>query len=170
MAFRVPADSEARETRYWQDETGQKWRSFGNICWFTNLDIPKRHEALDLWQHYSQKTNPGYDNYDAIEVSKVSDIPVDYFGTMGVPVTFLEKYNPDQFEIVGITKTWFGAANKKYGDQIQVDKNGTKSRVSKLNDGAVLKMPRPPTGKTFYIVGDESFIQTFPRILIRRRK
>ena len=170
MAFRVPADSEPRETRYWQDKTGQKWRSFGNICWFTNLDIPKRHEALDLWQHYSQNEYPGYDNYDAIEVGKVSDIPGDYFGTMGVPVTFLEKYNPEQFEIIGITKTWFGAANKKYGDQIQVDKNGAKSNVSKLNDGAVLKISNPPAGKTYYIVGDESFIQTFPRILIRRRK
>ncbi len=170
MAFRVPANSEPRETRYWQDETGQKWRSFGNICWFTNLDIPKRHEMLDLWRRYTPGEYPGYDNHAAIEVGKVSDIPVDYFCVMGVPVTFLEKYNPDQFEIVGITKTWFGAATKRYGDQIQVNKNGMRSKVSKLNDGAVLKMPSPPPGKTYYIVGGEVFIQTFPRILIRRRK
>ena len=170
MSFRVPANSEPRETRYWQDATGQKWRSFGNICWFTNLDIPKRHETLDLWQRYSQSEYPDYDNYAAIEVGKVSDIPVDYFGVMGVPVTFLDKYNPDQFEIVGITKTWFGSATKKYGDQIQIDKNGTKSKVSKLNDGAVLKLPSPPLGKTYYVVNGEYYIQTFPRILIRRRK
>ena len=101
MAFRVPPDSEPRETRYWQDETGQKWRSLGTICWFTNLDIPKRHQAIDLWRRYTPEEYPRYDNYDAIEVGKVSDIPCDYDGQMGVPLTFLDKYNPDQFEIIG---------------------------------------------------------------------
>ena len=102
MAFRVPADYEARETRYWQDETGQKWRSLGNICWFTNLDHKKRHEELDLVCRYSTEAYPKYDNYDAIEVSKVEDIPYDHIGLMGVPITFLTKYNPEQFEIVGV--------------------------------------------------------------------
>ena len=101
MAFRVPADSEPRQTRYWQDASGQKWRSLGNICWFTNLDIPKRHENLILFRNYTPDAYPRYDNYDAIEVGKVADIPCDYEGLMGVPLTFLDKYNPDQFEIVG---------------------------------------------------------------------
>ena len=101
MAFRVPDDYEPRETRYWQDEEGKKWRSMGNICWFTNLDHKKRHEELDLVCRYSPEAYPKYDNYDAIEVSKVGEIPYDYDGVMGVPVTFLDKYNPEQFEILG---------------------------------------------------------------------
>lgn len=101
MAFRVPSDYEPRATRYWQDETGQKWRSMGNICWFTNLDHQKRHEELDLVCSYTPDAYPKYDNYDAIEVSKTADIPCDYDGVMGVPVTFLDKYNPEQFQIIG---------------------------------------------------------------------
>ena len=104
MAFKVPDDYEARETRFWQDETGQKWRSLGNICWFTNLDHKKRHEELDLVCRYSPNEYPFYDNYDAIEVSRVDDIPCDYNGFMGVPITFLDKYNPEQFEIIGATE------------------------------------------------------------------
>ena len=104
MAFRVPKDYEARETRYWQDETGQKWRSMGNICWFTNLDHNKRHEELDLVCRYSSEEYPFYDNYNAIEVSHVQSIPYDFPNVMGVPVTFLDKYNPEQFEIVGLTE------------------------------------------------------------------
>ena len=78
-------------------------KKFGNICWFTNLDIKKRHEELILVKKYAghEDEYPTYDNYDAIEVSKVADIPLDYAGVMGVPVTFLDKYSPDQFEILG---------------------------------------------------------------------
>ena len=169
MAFTVPDSSEPRATRYWQDETGQKWRSLGNVCWFTNLDIRKRHEELILYKHYNSNDYPILDNYDAINVGKVEHIPCDYDGVMGVPVTFLDKYNPDQFEILGITKTWFGMATKTYGEQIQVDKNGKESRVTKLNDGAVLEVQSPPIGKTYYKVGDKLYIQTYPRILIRRK-
>jgi hypothetical protein len=101
IAFKVPDYYEEKTTRFWIDENGQKWRSMGNVCWFTNLDIPKRHEDLILYKKYTPEEYPNYDNYDAINVDKVSDIPQDYFGEMGVPITFLDKYNPDQFEIVG---------------------------------------------------------------------
>lgn len=76
---------------------------FRNVSWFTNLDIAKRHEELVLYKAYSPDVYPHYDNYDAIEVSRVKDIPADWDGAMGVPITFLESYNPDQFEILGIT-------------------------------------------------------------------
>ena len=102
MAFKVPSDSEPRATRYWQDESGQKWRSMGNVCWYTNLEIPKRHEILPLYKKYTSEEFPKYDNYDAINVNKTADIPEDYDGVMGVPITFMDKYNPDQFEIVGL--------------------------------------------------------------------
>ena len=104
MEFKVPDHYEERETRFRQDETGQKWRSLGNICWFTNLDISKRHEDLILYKTYNPEEYPTYDNYDAINVNKVAEIPIDYKGAMGVPITFLDKYNPDQFEILGIDR------------------------------------------------------------------
>jgi len=169
MAFRVPDHYEPRETRFWVDEHGDKWRSFGTMCWLTNIDIAKRHEDLILYKTYDPNVYPTYDNFDAIEVSKVEDVPLDYSDAMGVPGGFLTKHNPDQFEIVGITKTWCGMASKKYPTQIQVDADGTKSEVSKLNDGAALRSPTRPTGKTYYIVGGKYFTQTYPRILIRRK-
>lgn len=76
---------------------------FRNVGWFTNMDNTKRHELIPLYRKYEPSNYPNYDNYEAIEVSKVSDIPVDYSGAMGVPITFLDKYNPTQFEILGIT-------------------------------------------------------------------
>lgn len=93
---------------------GEIIAKFGNICWFTNLDIKKRHEEIILYKKYTQEEFPKYDNYDAIEVSKVCEIPKDYDGIIGVPITFLYRYNPSQFEIVGqmantsITETNFG--------------------------------------------------------------
>lgn len=72
------------------------------VQWFTNLDISKRHEDLILYKNYNPEEYPKYENYDAIEVSKTTDIPMDYTGAMGVPITFLNKYNPEQFEILGL--------------------------------------------------------------------
>ncbi len=169
MAFKVPSHYQPRDTRYWVDESGQKWRSFGTMCWLTNLDIAKRHEDLPLYKRYTPHEYPAYDNFDAIEVSSYKEIPVDFDGVMGVPLGFLAKHNPEQFQIVGITKTWFGMASRKYPTQKQISANGKKSDVSKLNDGASLKVTTPPKGKTYYKVGGDCFIQTYPRILIRRR-
>lgn len=100
MAFTVPNYYEPRKTRYWVDECGQKWRSMGNTCWFTNIDIAKRHENMILYRQYNKEDYPTYENFDAIEVGKIADIPCDYDGMMGVPDTFLYNYNPEQFEIV----------------------------------------------------------------------
>ncbi len=101
MAFRVPNDTIPRKTRFWIDKSGQKWRSLGNAMWLTNLDIPKRHVYLQLTKKYIPEEYPKYDNYDAINVSKVADIPLDYYGVMGVPITFLKYHNGLQFEILG---------------------------------------------------------------------
>lgn len=173
MAFKVPDYYEERETRYWQDGSGQKWRSLGNVCWFTNLDHSKRHEELVLFKHYNQDEFPKYDNYDAIEVSKASDIPCDYFGVMGVPITFLDKFNPDQFKLLGISKTWDvdnGLKCKMYPRQIQIGKDGKKTTdVTKLNDGPVIKHASPPPGTTYYIVDGEFFTQGYARVFIKRK-
>lgn len=101
MKFRVPNDSKPRNTRYWVDENGQKWRSLGNAMWLTNLDIERRHKFLKLKSHYDPKNYPKYDNFDAINVRTINDIPCDYSGIMGVPITIINKYNSEQFEIVG---------------------------------------------------------------------
>ena len=80
---------------------GYKYGKVPAISTFTNLDIQKRHEKLTLWKSYDASEYPKYENFDAIEVSKISEIPVDYDGMMGVPKTFMNIYNPDQFEIIG---------------------------------------------------------------------
>lgn len=107
MSFIVPNNYEMRETRSWKDENGVNWRSLGNACWFTNIEHKKRNEELDLYKKYNPTEFPKYDNYDAIEVSRVENIPMDYNGVMGVPITFLGKYNPTQFEIIDINPHFF---------------------------------------------------------------
>lgn len=152
MAFQVPEYYEPRATRYWQDETGQKWRSLGNICWFTNLDISKRHEDLILFKKYDPEEFPTYDNYDAINVNKVSDIPMDFKGIMGVPITFINKYNPDQFEILGITdrQNTSGLRSKKYTKEDD-------PKFNDLNARSVLKI-----GNTYKAV--------YARLLIKNKR
>lgn len=161
-----------------------------SACWFTNIDHGKRHEwlKLDTMAHnlkFNKKLRkklekdfgavayPHYDNYDAIEVPFTECIPSDYDGVMGVPITFMDKYNPEQFSIIDITKAGAGNAatkTKEYPRQIQIDKNGRKSIVTKLNDGADIVLNAPPTGKTYYTVDHTIYIQTYPRILIQPKK
>lgn len=80
-------------------------KKFGNINWFTNVEHSKRNIPIDLYKKYNPEEFPNYDNYNAIEVSKVCEIPMDYEGVMGVPITFLDKYCPNQFEIIGATES-----------------------------------------------------------------
>ena len=98
--FRVPDDYPLSAAGYRVDKEGNKYIRVKGVRWFTNLDYKERHEELTLYKKYTPEEYPKYDNYDAIEVSKTSDIPMDYDGVMGVPISFLDKYNPDQFEIV----------------------------------------------------------------------
>ncbi len=168
--FQVPNDYPLYAAGVRIGENGEKYIRVKGVRWFTNLDYPQRHEDLILYRKYNPTDYPTLDNYNAINISATVDIPEDYYGDMAVPVTFLDKYNPDQFEIVGITKTWFGAATKTYPRQIQVDANGKRSEVTKLNDGAVLKLLEPPKGKTYYLVDGIPYVQLYPRIIIRRRR
>jgi hypothetical protein len=148
MAFMVPDYYEPRETRYWVDAEGRKWRSMGNACWFTNLDISKRHEELILFRTYDPEAYPTYANYDAIDVSKTKDIPMDYDGAMGVPITFLDKYNPDQFEIIGSSRT-LGKPMARYAEK------GTYTQG----------------GPRFYLEdGNGAYRRMYDRLVIRRRQ
>ena len=110
--FFVPEEYESNATEY---KDGQKVAKFGNICWFTNLPTKRRNEPIILTATYAEGPNhredyPKYDNYDAIEVSKCKDIPCDYNGVMGVPITFLSDYCPEQFEILGMMSGATGEA------------------------------------------------------------
>lgn len=149
-------------------------KKFGNILWYTNLDHRKRHEPLDLrGVYYDSDKYPKYDNYDAIEVSKTADIPCDYDGVMGVPITFLDKYCPEQFEIIGMGCGWNGDSElvlKTYSKkQRQYDKNGTVRDVGNLNDGTpLIEIPGLSDKMTCYEADGHYYIRTYGRILIRR--
>ena len=174
MAFKVPDDYEPHATRYWKDKSGQQWRSMGNICWFTNLDHNKRHEDLDLVCRYSEDEYPKYDNFDAIEVGKTSDIPCNYAGAMGVPITFLDKYNPEQFEILGLTQIGchdLCPDTRRYNDykeMVTTTDKPTGSSGGKTNENAVLK--GKGNKKTYYLGPNGEIVHsTYKRILIRNK-
>lgn len=187
MVFGVPkgtnvaeADRAKAERLGYPADDSYDYTRLGNSCWFTNIDHGRRHEPLQLMtmadnlkysRHAEVKGSEyaRYDNFDAIEVPYTDAIPSDYAGVMGVPISYLDKYNPEQFEIVGITKTWCGMASKTYPQQTQVSAGGERTRVGKLNDGAVIKVGAPIVGKTYYEVGAELFVQTYPRILIKKK-
>jgi hypothetical protein len=156
---------------------------FRNVVWFTNIDHGKRHQPLPLMtesdnikfskhKEIKGKGYPKYDNYDAVDVSFTDAIPSDYNGIMGVPISFLHKYSPEQFEILGITKTWnddSGLKTRIYPTQTQVSTNGSESQVGKLNDGAAIVVNETPSS-TFYKVDGKSLIQVYARVLVRHRK
>ena len=108
--FQVPTDYDITTESRKKIVNGVKYFSMGRILWFTNLDTTKRHENIVLYKKYTQKEFPKYDNYDVINVDKISDIPMNYNGVMGVPITFVAKYNPKQFEILGVANSarWIG--------------------------------------------------------------
>ncbi len=160
------------------DKKGNKYGKVPAISWYTNLDIAKRHEDLILYKQYKEENYPKYDNYDAIEVSKVSEIPLDYDGVMGVPITFLNRFNPDQFEILGINTSYSDEINhdeakpiKKYANAKQVSKNGKVSSGNKINDSSTILNTAEPD-KTYYLVeGIEGYLTiTYARLFIKNRK
>nr|WP_165871517.1 adenine-specific methyltransferase EcoRI family protein [Flaviaesturariibacter flavus] len=177
MFFEVP--DTWTEFHHIDKTTGKKIARVSTSCWFTNLDHGRRHDPLHLMtmaDNLRFSKNLGgkaaydrYDNYDAIEVSTYKEIPSDYEGNMGVPITFLDKYNPEQFEILAITQSWDGNASKIYPKQIQISKDGRRSEVTKLNDGAAIKITNAPSDETYYKVGDDLYIKTYCRIIIRHR-
>ena len=128
------------------------------VTWFTNLEIKKRHENLILYKHYTPEEYPKFENFDAININRTEDIPCDYNGVMGVPITFMDKYNPEQFEILGVGIAGLGLAagvkpykpeHKKYRKEIQ-------------KRGAV--------DGDLYMMNGEEVVVPYSRILIQRKK
>ena len=105
--FYIPKDYPVTTKNWGKDETGKIYVEVTGTRWFTNLDHNFRLSSkLELHEHYTPEKYPKYDNYNAINVNKVAEIPFDYNGVMGVPITFIDKYNPKQFEILGVATTW----------------------------------------------------------------
>jgi hypothetical protein len=125
--FQVPNDYDIPTESRKKIENGIQYFSMGRIVWFTNLDTTKRHQEITLYKKYSKEEYPNYDTYNAINVNKVSDIPMDYSGVMGVPITFLDKYSPSQFEIIGIDR--YVEDNPSYGRRFTINNKETYARV-----------------------------------------
>lgn len=171
MFFAVPDDW---EQFHHVDKDGRKIVRVSTSCWFTNLAVAKHNEFLPLYRTYTPKEYPKYDNYDAIEVPRYKDIPVDYDGAMGVPITFLDKYNPDQFEILGWTRgldEFKAYPTKRYVNPKQVKPDGTVSNGGKVNTGPNLLLKKKPSG-TYYTAdnADGYLIQLYMRVVIKRKR
>ena len=146
--FRVPSTYPLAASGTRKDEYGNKFVRVKGVRWFTNLDFPSRHKNLLLEKSYSPISNPRYANCDAIEVSKTKDIPFDFEGEMGVPISFLDYYNPDQFEILGSSRTLSRAMS-------EIAEKG------KYSQG----------GPRFYLPnGDGTYRRMYERIIIKKKK
>jgi hypothetical protein len=125
--FQVPMDYDIPTESRKKIENGVQYFSMGRIVWFTNLETTKRHQELTLYKKFTPEEYPTYDNYEAVNVDKVSDIPMSYSGMMGVPITFLDKYNPKQFEIIGIDR--YIEDNPNYGRRFTINEKEIYARV-----------------------------------------
>lgn len=172
--FRVPDDYPLEAAGYRIDDQGRKYIRVKGVRWFTNMDYVERHTDLELWKSYTPEEYPNFDNYAAINVDVTANIPEDYFGVMGVPITFLDKYNPDQFEILGITlgNTVDYEMTNIYKNAIQHNKNGTTQGGSKVNTRAAVLVKERPVNTVYYTADDVDgyLLSIYPRILIRRRQ
>lgn len=129
------------------EETGRKYIRVKGVRWFTNLDIKQRHEEMVLVRRYKPEEYPVYVNYNAIEVAKTSEIPCDYAGEMGVPITFMDKYNPEQFEIIGISR----------------------ELVRTLSDDVRKNGAYPQIGRFYLDVGEAKYKKVYERLVIRNK-
>ena len=171
--FALPSNAPVKANQY--EENGVRFQKFGNIAWFTNIEYGRRHEPLVLMTmednlvYGSKKVRsagyPKYDNYDAIEVPETKGIPSDYAGVMGVPISFLDKYNPDQFEIIGYDGDEY-LVTKQYGKKEKVvDGQRMKSVTGTL--GCTIRYEEFGEG-TFFDVG-YPVKNCYKRIFIRHR-
>jgi len=147
---------------------------FRNVGWFTNMDFEARHEDLVLYKKYTQAEYPKYDNYDAINVDKTASIPMDYADPMGVPITFLDRFNPEQFEILGITSgrdEFEAVPTKRYVNPRQINKDGTVTNGSKANTRATLLWKNKPNDIYYTADNADGYLSIlYARIIIRNKK
>ncbi len=169
--FRVPDDYPLEAAGHRIDEKGRKYIRVKGVRWFTNMDYVERHTELELWKSYTVEEYPTFDNYAAINVDATANIPEDYFGIMGVPITFLDKYNPDQFEILGCTEAGNDFCHKFYTDMWQHDKDKSFRNMKSARYAPMIKYDAKPT-KTYYTANETCgfLLKSYFRIFIRRRQ
>lgn len=170
--FRVPDDYILTTSSFRTGENGERYVRVNGVRWFTNIDYQKRHENLILYKPYNKKDYPKYVNYDAINIDKTKDIPVDYEGVMGVPITFMDKYNPEQFEIVALGITGSCDFINSYKMEI-LDKNGQSTGKFTYNaKGTLYKKYDPCYDKKPAFKNTETgelYSSIYARILIKKR-
>lgn len=157
-----PTDFDPAKTKSYKiNERGQIIKNIMGVIWYTNLDIKKRHEELDLIRPYSPEEYPAYANYDAIEVSKVQDIPYDYPGAMGVPTTFIDKYNPEQFEIIGCAddQDWLRSNGAQIMGQETINKLRSQGNMAHVTANM----------NSLYYIKDNKVYLPYSRIIIRNK-
>lgn len=149
-------------------------KKFGNKLWYTNLDIQKRYDYLDLVEKYSPEKYPKYDNYDAIEVSKVLDIPVDYDGVMGVPASFMSSYNSEQFELVGTISAPSNPDSLNLGNDyskyLGYTQDGKRNGRTGSTFGACPVLVRDDKKHPYYEKDGVRVQATYSRIFIRHKR
>lgn len=170
--FRVPEYYPLNSAGNRIDENGKKYIRVKGVRWFTNLDYKERHEDLILYKTYNghESEYPKYDNYNAINVNITKEIPIDYNGTIGVPITFLDKYNPEQFEIVGLGNSRDNfTPNKTYVNTFKVMKDGEKKNGNAINCVLAIEVQTKPV--EIYYISDNSkyLIAPYARILIKNK-
>ena len=172
MEFKIP-DYYTKWNR--EDDQGNRFGKVPACSWFTNMEHKKRQEEIILFRTYkgNETDYPKYDNYDAIEVSKVKNIPKDYYGVMGVPITYLTKHNPDQFEIIGITAGRDEHESKPSKRYVNAKQHSTEGRItngSKANTRSTIKHENKPN-TTYYTADNcDGFLTiNYARILIKRK-
>lgn len=174
MVFRVPDDYPLKGTVNHVDEHGHKYIGVGGTCWFTNVDNEKRHTPMDLYMRYhgNEDHYPKYDNYDAINVDKTCEIPEDYDGVMGVPISFMDKYCPEQFEIVALGNSRDNfTPTKDYIEPVKHLKNGSECSGGAINCVLAIEVDTPPANTVYYTSKNSRYlVPPYARVLIRRRK
>lgn len=171
--FGVPDDYPITGAGWRIDEKGNKFIRVKGVRWFTNMDYDRRHEDLILYKKYTPEEYPQYENYNAINVDKAKDIPMDYDGEMGVPITFMDKFNPEQFEIIalGITGSCEFTSNRKM--EI-LDKNGKRTgKFTRNAKGTLYKKYNPKKDKRPAFIDCETgelYASIYARIIIRNKK
>lgn len=160
--FKVPEDYPMNASGYRIDDLGNKYIRVKGVRWWSNIDYPQRHEDIILYKNYTPEEYPKYDNYDAINVDKTSDIPMDYDGVMGVPITFLDKYNPSQFKILGCSSAieLFGIESHPFSEEFM-----TIYKSGKVRTKGNLQKSKP------CYIDNEGFVNIgYHRIFIQRIK
>lgn len=170
--FRVPDDYPLNAASSRIDGNGKKYIRVKGVRWFTNLDYEERHENLVLYKKYTPEEYPKYDNYDAINVNITAEIPVDYKGVIGVPITFFDKYNPEQFEIVALGNSRDNfTPNKVYINAKKIMKNGERLNGNAINCVLAINQIKKPIDTIYYTSDNSDYlVAPYARILIKNKK